>query len=165
MPATRLSLTLGLALGALAAAAAPAAAQAHAGHGAGHGAAPATQPATQPATGWTGDLPKHFEGIALTDAQKARIVALQKDHHARMDRLRDSARAAGAPTTGNAALDAKVEAVRSAEHAAFRALLDDAGRKRFDENMARMHAAEGHGTGHGTGHGAGHGAQGRPPRR
>ena len=160
MPATRLSLTLGVALGALVAAAAPAAAQAHAGHGAGHGAPPAAQPATS----WTGDLPKHFEGIALTDAQKARIVELQRDHHARMDRLRDSARAAGAPTTGNATLDARVEAVRTAEHAAFRALLDDAGKQRFDANMARMHAAPGHGTGHGAGHGTGHGTQGRPPR-
>jgi len=171
MPRTRLSYTLGVALVALVAAAAPAAAQGHAGHAAGHGAA---QPATQPAaTGWTGDLPQHFEGITLTEAQKTRIVALMRDHHARMDRLRDSARAAGAPTTGNTALDARIDAVRTAEHAAFRALLDDAGRKRFDENMARMHAA-GHGaqgaakaaadSGH-AGHGAGRGAQGRPPRR
>jgi len=152
MPVAPRSLALGVALGALVVSAAPAAAQAHAGHG-------AAQPATQADTGWTGDLPKHFEGITLTAAQKARVVELMRDHHARMDRLRDSARAAGAPTTGNAALDAKIDAVRNAEHAAFRALLDDAGKKRFDENMARMHGA-----GHGA-HGAGQATQGRPPRR
>ena len=155
MRASRLPLTLAAAL---AVAAAPAAAQGHAGH-AGHGAA---QPATQPATaGWTGDLPKHFEGIALTDAQRTRIVALMHEHHATMDRLRDSARAAGAATTGNAALEARIEAVRSAEHAAFRALLDDAGKKRFDENMARAHGA----AAGAPPQGAGHGTHGRPPVR
>lgn len=162
MRPARLAIAMGAVVGALVLQPAPAVAQAHAGHGAGHAAA---GHAAQTVS-WTGDLPRHFEGITLSEAQKARIVALQRDHHARMDRLRDSARAAGAPTAGNAALDARIEAVRTAEHAAFRALLDDAGRRRFDANMARMHGAEhgAHGAGAAGGH-AGHGTTGRPPRR
>jgi hypothetical protein len=154
-----------------------------AGHGTGHdaGHAPA-----QPAA-WTGDLPAHFEGVALSEAQKARIATLQHQYHARMAAIRDSAKAAGAAVDAPA-VKAQVQQVMAEEHAAFRALLDDAGRARFDANMARMHAGEhgaaatgaAHGSGHGTaqgagqgaGHGAGHGTPpaggtpgGRPPRR
>jgi hypothetical protein len=134
-------------------------------HGTDHGAAAAAQPAE-----WSGDLPAHFEGIALTDAQKQQVAALQKEYHARMDAMRDSARAAGAGADAPA-LRAQIQRVMAEEHAAFRALLDEAGRKRFDENMARMHAGR-HGAApaahdsaaHGAAaHGA-HGAHGgRPP--
>jgi hypothetical protein len=135
-----------------------------AGHGAGHGAA------QTPAQGaeWSGDLPAHFEGIALTDAQKTQIAALQKQYHARMDAMRDSAKAAGTPADAPA-LKSALQRVMTEEHAAFRALLDNAGRVRFDANMAKMHAGE-HGAQGGAQHGAGHGAQGgashggRPPR-
>lgn len=144
LPRLVLPLCLGLALPAAAIAQSPA-----------QPAQPA--PAAQPA--WTGDLPKHFEGITLSDAQRTRIAALQQAHHARMDALRDSAKAAGAATTGNAPLTARIQAVMAEEHAAFRAVLtDDASRRRFDENMAHMH-----GPAHGSGHGAGH--AGRPPTR
>ena len=158
-----------------------------AGHGTGHDAG--LTPA-QP-TAWTGDLPAHFEGVALSEAQKARIATLQHQYHARMAAIRDSAKAAGAAADAPA-VKARVQQVMAEEHAAFRALLDDAGRARFDANMARMHAGEhgaaaagaahgsGHGTAHGAGQGAGHGAgqgaghgtppaggipSGRPPRR
>ena len=122
------------------------------------------QAAGQQQPTWSGDLPAHFAGIALTAAQKERIVALQRQYHARMDALRDSAKAAGAATTGNAALQARIQAVMAEEHAAFRALLDEAGRQRFDANLAKMHRGA-HGAGHGAGHGPGHHAgHGRPPR-
>ena len=117
---------------------------------------------------WGGDLPAHFEGITLTDAQRTRIAELQKEYHARMDAMRDSAKAAGTPADAPT-LRAAIQRGMSEEHAAFRALLDDAGRARFDANMAKMHAAppgDGHGAGHGAGHCAAHGAGqgGRPPR-
>ena len=132
-------------------------------------AAQSTPPSTA-AAGWTGDLPAHFAGITLSDAQKAQIVALQRQYHARMEALRDSAQAAGASSTENPELQTRLRAVMAEEHAAFRALLDDAGRARFDANMAQMHAGE-HGAAkgaapaggaHGAGHGAGHGS--RPPK-
>ena len=143
-----------------------AAAQAAGTHGQHHPtpAAPQHQGEHHPSAapdGWTGDLPAHFEGIALSAAQKARIVALQKEYHARMDALRDSAKAAGA-AADDAALRTRVQGVMAEEHAAFLALLDEAGRKRFAENMAKMHAGQGHDPAAG-GHGA-HGAR-RPPRR
>ena len=152
------SLGAGLVAGAvaLALAAAPAAAQ-HAGH---H-PAPAIQQGE-----WTGDLPAHFEGIALTAEQKSRIVALQKEYHGRMQAMRDSVTKGGGKVEGNAELTKAIQGVMAAEHAAFKALLDEAGRKRFDENMAKMHAKPGHGSGHGPGHASGHAGHGgatQPP--
>lgn len=139
---------------ALALAAAPAAAQQHAGH----------HPAPAAQAEWTGDLPAHFEGITLSAEQKTRIAALQKEHHARMQAMRDSVTKAGGKVEGNAELAKAIQGVMAAEHAAFKALLDDAGRKRFDENMAKMHAKPGHGGDHGAGHHPAP-AGGRPPRR
>lgn len=126
----------------------------HAGH------APAA------ATDWSGDLPAHFEGITLSAAQKTQIVALQKQYHERMQAMRDSVTAAGGTVEGNAPLTAAIQSVMHAEHAAFKALLDEAGRKRFEENMAKMHAGKAHGAGHGAGHHApAPAAAGRPPLR
>jgi hypothetical protein len=149
----------------VAAAALPAAAQ----------QAPAAQPATPAAaTEWSGDLPAHFDGITLSAEQKRKIAELQKEYHARMDALRDSAKAAGA-AADDAEVKKRLAALMTQEHAAFKALLDEDGRRRFDANMAKMHGA-GHGAGHeagkagehGAGHGAGHGTpqgSGRPPLR
>ena len=150
----------------------------YSGQGAAHGVD--HPPAAAKGAEWGGDLPAHFEGITLTDAQRTRIAELQKEYHARMDAMRDSAKAAGTPADAPT-LRAAIQRVMAEEHTAFRALLDDAGRARFDANMAKMHAAPqgaghgagqaaGHGTGHGAGHGAGHGPAGstgqggRPPR-
>jgi len=131
---------------------------------------------------WTGDLPRHFEGITLTSEQKGQIAELQKRFHARMDALRDSAKAAGAADDAPE-LRRRLGGIMTEEHEAFKALLDEEGRRRFDANMAKMHGAEhgsghdagqgaAHGAGHGAGQGAGHGSgnhgahgSGRPPAR
>lgn len=139
-------------------------------------AAPAAAQQAPPASEveWKGDLPRHFEGIALTPDQKRQVVEIQKKFHARMDALRDSAKAAGA-AADSPEVKQRLGGVMFEEHEAFKAILDEAGRRRFDENMAKMHGAShggghgaGHGAGHGSGHAGGHGAGhggGRPPAR
>ncbi len=110
-----------------------------AGHGGDHGAhhAPATG-----VKGFEGDFAAHFKGIELSDALKARMVALRDEWHARMKDVKDAAAKAG--TAEAPATLKRIEELKDGEHAAFRALLTPAQQKQFDENMKAHHTMDAH---------------------
>jgi Spy/CpxP family protein refolding chaperone len=115
-------------------------AQAAAQHAGDHAAhhAPATA-----VKGFEGDFAAHFKGIALSDAAKAKLVAVRDEWHAKMDALKKDAVAAG-KSADAPDLVAKVETLKAQEHAAMRALLTPEQQKQFDLNMKEHDAMDAH---------------------
>lgn len=97
------------------------------------GAMPHDHAAAKPALDT--ELVEHFKGIALTDAQVRQVTEIKAKHHAAMDGLRRGAADQNAP-----ALKAEIQKHMDAEHAEFMALLTEAQRKTFAENMKGHHA-------------------------
>lgn len=98
-------------------------------------------PAASP-KGFEGDFAMHFKGIELTAAQKAALVALRDEWHAKMDAIKTKATADGkadAPETTK-----QVDALKAQEHASFRALLTPAQQRQFDANMKEHDAMDSH---------------------
>jgi uncharacterized protein (DUF1501 family) len=73
--------------------------------------------------------------IALTEAQIRLVTEIKAKHHTAMDELRRAASDKDAP-----ALKAELQKHMDAEHAEFMALLTEAQRKVFAENMKAHHA-------------------------
>jgi Spy/CpxP family protein refolding chaperone len=92
--------------------------------------------------GFEGDFAAHFKGIDLTEAQKAKMVALRDEWHAKMKVVTDEATKAG--KAKDAAVTAKVDALKAQEHASFRALLTAAQQAQFDKNMKEHDAMDSH---------------------
>jgi Spy/CpxP family protein refolding chaperone len=117
----------------------PATVAAQASHAGDHGAhhAPATS-----VKGFEGDFAAHFKGIELSDALKTKMVALRDEWHAKMKVVKDEAAKAG--TADAPATVKRLDEMKAAEHAAFRALLTPAQQKQFDENMKQHDAMDAH---------------------
>jgi len=87
----------------------------------------------QEVPGWSKELAEHFEGISLSAAQKAKIVAIQKDMHAKMD---------AAKKGGGEHAKHQVQQLMEQEHAAFKQELTAEQYARFEANMKAHHEAE-----------------------
>ncbi len=116
----------------------PASLAAQANHGADH-SAHHTPGAVK---GFEGDFAAHFKGIELSDALKAKMVALRDEWHAKMHAVKEEATKAG--TAESPAVTKRLDEMKAAEHAAFRALLTPAQQKQFDENMKAHHTMDAH---------------------
>jgi Spy/CpxP family protein refolding chaperone len=81
------------------------------------------------------ELKQHFEGIALTDAQVAQLVAIKEKHHAAMAKMKAEAKEPADP-----AMQAAHAKHMEAEHAEFKAVLTAEQYARFEANMKRHHA-------------------------
>jgi Spy/CpxP family protein refolding chaperone len=94
------------------------------------------------AKGFDGDFAAHFKGIDLTEAQKAKMVALRDEWHTKMKAVTDEATKAG--KAKDPAVTAKVDALKAQEHASFRALLTPAQQGLFDKNMKEHDKMDAH---------------------
>lgn len=86
------------------------------------------------------EMTDHFKGIPLTEAQVKQVMAIKTRHHDAMDALKK-----GAKDQDDPALKAALKKHMDAEHAEFKAMLTPEQYKKFEENMAAHHAAEGKG--------------------
>ncbi len=107
---------------------------------------PATLPAQEPehatrepAVGWSASLARRFDGIALSPVTRGEVVRTHASYLREIERIRDSARAAG--ERDGPELDLRLAALRREEEAAFRAILPPEARARFDENLAEVEDA------------------------
>lgn len=94
---------------------------------------PAHAQGAAPVAGWTKELAEHFDGIVLSDAQKAKIVAIQKSHHERMDAVKKA---------GGEHAKHQLQELMEAEHKAFKGELTADQWARFEANMKAHHEAE-----------------------
>jgi hypothetical protein len=85
-----------------------------------------------------GELAEHFKGIQLTDAQVAKVIAINAKHHVEMDALKK-----GAKDENDPALKAALQRHMDAEHAEFKGVLTAEQYRTFEANMKAHHAMEG----------------------
>ena len=82
-----------------------------------------------------------FNGIELTEAQKAQVQQISEKYRAQKDALRSNGGQMGAPDD---AARAKMSEIMNASHAEYRAILNADQQKIFDQNLAEMKARKQH---------------------
>jgi len=78
-----------------------------------------------------------FNGIELTEAQKAQVQQISDKYRAQKEALRSNGGQMGAPDD---AARAKMSELMNASHAEYRAILNADQQKIFDQNVAEMKA-------------------------